>query len=86
MGCLYGWSSLTKRFECPCHGSKFQLNGTYIEGPAPRSLDRFVVQVQDASGKVIAQTDANGGPVQVTDPNATLAIDTGKRIEGKRHS
>jgi cytochrome b6-f complex iron-sulfur subunit len=86
LGCLYGWSSLTQRFECPCHGSKFQLNGTYIEGPAPRSLDRFVIQVQDASGKVIAQTDANGGPVQVTDPNATLAIDTGKRIEGKRHS
>jgi len=41
--------------------------------------------VQDASGQVITQTDANGGPVQVTDPNATLAIDTGKRINGKQH-
>jgi cytochrome b6-f complex iron-sulfur subunit len=86
LGCLYGWQPLTKRFECPCHGSKFQLNGTYIEGPAPRSLDRFVVRVQDASGKVVAQTDANGGPVPVADPNATLLVDTGKKIEGKKRS
>ena len=56
------------------------------EGPAPRSLDRFVIRVQDTSGKVVAQTDANGGPVPVTDPNATLLIDTGKRIEGKKRS
>jgi cytochrome b6-f complex iron-sulfur subunit len=85
LGCLYKWASLNNRFECPCHGSKFQPNGTYIEGPAPRSLDRFVVQVQDASGKVIAQTDPNGGPVQVSDPNATLLVDTGKPIQGKKH-
>jgi cytochrome b6-f complex iron-sulfur subunit len=86
LGCIYAWQTLTKRFECPCHGSKFQLNGTYIEGPAPRSLDSFVIRVQDASGKVIAQTDAKGGPVPVTDSNATLLIDTGKRIEGKKHA
>lgn len=86
LGCIYAWSTLNHRFECPCHGSKFQLNGTYIEGPAPRSLDRFVIQVQDSSGKVIAQTDPNGGPVPVSNPNATLLVDTGKKIEGKRHA
>jgi cytochrome b6-f complex iron-sulfur subunit len=85
LGCLYKWASLNNRFECPCHGSKFQLNGTYIEGPAPRSLDRFVVQVQDASGSVIAQTDPTGGPVKVSDPNSTLVVDTGKRIQGQKH-
>ena len=86
LGCLYAWSTINHRFECPCHGSKFQLNGTYIAGPAPRSLDGFVIQVQDASGKVIAQTDANGGPVQVSDSNATLFVDTGKKIDGKKHA
>jgi cytochrome b6-f complex iron-sulfur subunit len=86
LGCIYAWQPLTKRFECPCHGSKFQLNGTYIEGPAPRSLDRFVIRVQDASGKVIAQTDPTGGPVQVTESNATLLVDTGKKIQGKSHA
>ena len=43
LGCLYKWVPTNSRFECPCHGSKFHLDGTYIEGPAPRSLDRFVV-------------------------------------------
>lgn len=86
LGCLYAWSTINGRFECPCHGSKFQLDGTYIEGPAPRSLDRFAVQVQDASGQVIAQTDANGGPAKVTDPSATLVIDTGKKIDGKKRA
>ena len=36
------------------NGAQFQLNGDYIAGPAPRSLDRFQFQVQDASGAVIA--------------------------------
>ncbi len=86
LGCLYGWASLNQRFECPCHGSKFKLDGTYIEGPAPRSLDRFVIQVQDASGKLLAQTNASGDPVQVPEPSATLVVDTGKRILGKKHT
>lgn len=43
LGCLYKWEPSTVRFECPCHGSKFTREGFYIEGPAPRSLDSFVV-------------------------------------------
>src|SRR5690606_13616135 len=34
LGCLPKWVPTNGRFECPCHGSKFNLNGTYIEGPA----------------------------------------------------
>lgn len=26
-------------FECPCHGSRFALDGTVTRGPAPRALD-----------------------------------------------
>jgi Rieske Fe-S protein len=25
-------------FECPCHGSRFALDGTVTRGPAPRAL------------------------------------------------
>lgn len=41
LGCLPRWAPTNERFECPCHGSKFEGDGSYIEGPAPRGLDRF---------------------------------------------
>lgn len=85
LGCLYGWQPVTNRFECPCHGSKYQKDGTYIEGPAPRSLDRFVIQFKDASGTVIAETNAHGDPVPIPSPNALMSVNTGKIIQGKTH-
>lgn len=54
LGCLYKWEPSTVRFECPCHGSKFTSDGYYIEGPAPRSLDTFVV-IEEA-GVVVVDT------------------------------
>lgn len=85
LGCLYAWQPVTNRFECPCHGSKYQKNGTYIEGPAPRSLDRFVISFVDANGKVLAETNAKGDPLPMPDPNAQLLVNTGKIILGKSH-
>ena len=62
LGCLYRYESTTERFECPCHGSKFHLDGTKIlqQGPAPRSLDRFVVELRDKAGRVVASTPDDG--------------------------
>lgn len=85
LGCLYGWQPVTNRFECPCHGSKYQKDGTYIEGPAPRSLDRFVIQFTDVSGTVIAETNAQGDPLPIPSPNALMSVNTGKIIQGKTH-
>lgn len=84
LGCLYEWKDQTFRFECPCHGSKFQKDGKYIEGPAPRSLDQFVV-VLEANGQVIGQTTAGGEAVPVTDPNATILVKTGEKLNGPSH-
>lgn len=85
LGCLYAWQTVTNRFECPCHGSKYQKDGTYIEGPAPRSLDRFVIRFTDSSGKVVAETNAQGDPLPVPDANALMVVDTGKIIQGHTH-
>ena len=48
LGCLYTWREQEDKFGCPCHGSQFNLKGEYILEPAPRSLDRFVVQAINA--------------------------------------
>jgi len=38
LGCLTAWQPELGIVACPCHGSKFQRDGTKIEGPAPRPL------------------------------------------------
>lgn len=40
-----------KQFVCPCHGSRFDLNGDVLAGPAKRPLDRIMVGLA-ASGKL----------------------------------
>jgi cytochrome b6-f complex iron-sulfur subunit len=62
LGCLYKWVGENNRFECPCHGSKFTREGLFIEGPAPRSLDEFVVT--EENGEFVVDTGAriNGAP------------------------
>ena len=85
LGCLYKWEPSNNRFECPCHGSKFNLEGHFIEGPAPRSLDQFLVEVVEG-GSVVAQTEDMGESIAAPGtpgPDAEIVIDTGKRIQGK---
>lgn len=87
LGCLYQWHSFYDRFECPCHFSRYQKDGTYISGPAPRSLDRMVVSFVDADSQVVAATNDKGDPVKIPDdPNLQIMIHTGKIILGGSHS
>ena len=93
LGCLYAWVDSTVRFECPCHGSKYQADGTYIEGPAPRDLDRFRVVITDGKGTLVTQTVVTkaspgyGAPIPApTDGSLVIKVDTGIKLDmGKRH-
>ncbi|MBI3957620.1 MAG: Rieske 2Fe-2S domain-containing protein [Chloroflexi bacterium] len=84
LGCLYKWEPSNNRFECPCHGSKFSREGLYIQGPAPRSLDEFVVETEE-NGVVALTTDSDQGaiPPAVPSPSAEIRVNTGKRIQGR---
>jgi glycine/D-amino acid oxidase-like deaminating enzyme/nitrite reductase/ring-hydroxylating ferredoxin subunit len=39
MGCLLGWNSTDRTWDCPCHGSRFSLQGDVIAGPAVTALE-----------------------------------------------
>lgn len=83
LGCLFKWVGTNTRFECPCHGSKFTNKGNYIEGPAPRNLDRFAVTVYYTDG-TSKTSSAEGGPVPTTNA-ARIEVNTGKKIKGASH-
>jgi cytochrome b6-f complex iron-sulfur subunit len=82
LGCLPGWDSNQFLFNCPCHGSRFELNGDYIGGPAPRGLDRFNATVVFTNGET-ETTPADGGPIPLNGRQvAEIRVDTGARILG----
>ena len=82
LGCLYEWKDQTDRFECPCHGSKFNQAGRNIKGPATRDLDQFVVAVQDNAGNVVDLTTDVQRYV-VAEEGMTYKVDTGRKILGR---
>lgn len=40
LGCLLRFNSAERSWDCPCHGSRFDVDGAVLEGPAVRPLAR----------------------------------------------
>ncbi len=57
--CIINWNEVLKKFECPCHGAKFNQNGEVLEGPPPRPLDLYKLQIV-AGNLVVDRT----GPIE----------------------
>ena len=56
LGCRVPFCSTSQQFECPCHGSMYNVIGEYLAGPAPRGMDRFEISIQN--GRVLVDTSA----------------------------
>ena len=39
MGCALKWNPQEHSWDCPCHGSRFDENGTLLDNPATGDLD-----------------------------------------------
>jgi cytochrome b6-f complex iron-sulfur subunit len=74
LGCRVPWCKSAQWFECPCHGSKYNRVGEKRDGPAPRGMDRFPVEI--SGGNVTVNT---GAPIQ----GPPIGVDTtGQKAEG----
>lgn len=90
LGCIYSWIPVNNRFECPCHGSKYRLDGRRIESPAPRTLDRFKVEaLADDKDTILAESqlvEIDGTefyqPLPLPSNTAFLRINTGAKKTG----
>lgn len=71
LGCRVPFRDDCHSFKCPCHGSHYNVDGEYLDGPAPRSLDRFVINFTDA-GTVVVDTGKINSAVQRPDAQTQL--------------
>jgi cytochrome b6-f complex iron-sulfur subunit len=87
LGCIYSWTPANNRYECPCHGSKYRLDGRRIESPAPRTLDRFQLTFLDAdrlpiSGAESVESDGFYQPVDIPENAVFVSINTSAKTTG----
>lgn len=60
------WDDRSKRFQCPKHHSRYEPDGTFIDGRATRGMDRFTVS-RDGTNIVV---DITAMHKQDSDPAA----------------
>lgn len=53
LGCLLRFNGAERSWDCPCHGSRFDVDGAVLEGPAVRPLPRPNVSEPAAQGDTV---------------------------------
>jgi cytochrome b6-f complex iron-sulfur subunit len=67
LGCRVPFCTSSQWFECPCHGSKYNIAGEYQLGPAPQGLQRFAGKIENNNLIVDTSGTAILGPPRGTD-------------------
>jgi cytochrome b6-f complex iron-sulfur subunit len=78
LGCKFNFRDDCYSFKCPCHGSHYNCDGEYLSGPAPRSNDRFLI---DISGKnIVVDTGKLNQSVQHPSPTTLLLTELASQL------
>ncbi|MDQ3336456.1 MAG: Rieske (2Fe-2S) protein [Myxococcota bacterium] len=51
LGCAVGFDHAQNNYLCPCHDSRFALDGAKLSGPSERGLDQLPLQI--VNGRVL---------------------------------
>jgi cytochrome b6-f complex iron-sulfur subunit len=70
LGCTVPFRDNCASFKCPCHGSHYNVDGEYLDGPAPRSLDRFALSLSGQD--VVVDTGSLNQNVPHPDPTTRI--------------
>jgi cytochrome b6-f complex iron-sulfur subunit len=70
LGCTVPFRNDCNSFKCPCHGSHYNVDGEYLDGPAPRSLDRFALSFSGED--VVVNTGSLNNKIPHPDPTTRL--------------
>jgi glycine/D-amino acid oxidase-like deaminating enzyme/nitrite reductase/ring-hydroxylating ferredoxin subunit len=46
LGCLLHWNSFERCWDCPCHGSQFDVDGAVLNGPAIHPLEEIELPLE----------------------------------------
>lgn len=57
VGCIVHWNGFEKCWDCPCHGSQFQPDGTVINGPAIKPLAEVDDVREDGADRRLEEAD-----------------------------
>jgi cytochrome b6-f complex iron-sulfur subunit len=64
LGCRVPFCDSSGQFECPCHGSFYNVIGEYIRGPAPRGMDRFKISISGDRRVLVDTATVLPGPAK----------------------
>ena len=70
LGCTVPFRDDCNSFKCPCHGSHYNVTGEWLDGPAPKSLDRFELSFDGED--VVVNTGVVNTKVPHPDPTTRL--------------
>ncbi|MFL6606310.1 MAG: FAD-dependent oxidoreductase [Steroidobacteraceae bacterium] len=64
VGCIVHWNATEQSWDCPCHGSRFDVDGEVINGPARAALAPATVLEDRPPADTVGKPEGRGGSLR----------------------